>query len=328
MNRRKPFRIGIVLGSVLLAGMLVGSVDQTPVSWMRTVLLGTLGAQIPEVSTNQFQKEVIGEQPLQIAARRLPGAKDKSPQEVELEKLPKPLPPGQVKRHSKAELLDACLNQPKCRAKHEKAVAGKGQRPKNALPGLREESPQDKELQLLPQPQNPQSSPRGPKSDLFMPETSSGLLSWLNPFGASIAHAATPVNIHLTPGGGYVGGNYVAMYGAYLNPNGSNYLYSSWSNSQFASYSNNLPFAYVRFYVASGGYYDLSFKATNGKMKLRHQYNGPIIEEWDFSTPPTGWPGLYATKEWLDPGYHYFYFFQAPGSNYVRFDAVDITSWP
>jgi hypothetical protein len=327
MTRKKLLRIGIGMVVLMVAGALMAEVHQTPVSWMRTVLLENLGPQIPEALAQQPQREGTDEAFLQLAMKPRPAAKEKSPQDVKEEKFPKPLSRGQVKRSSKAQLIDKCKRQPKCMAKLQNAQ--KGQRPKKPRPTAKEESPQDKELKKFPRPQKPQSLPRGPRSEIIFPDKLPGLLSWLNPFEAEVAHAQTATSLFFTPGNGYSASPYATLYlyGGRLDPNGIYLLYGHWEIPSFASYSDSRGFSYLRFTAPATGYYILSFSGGRAKAKLRHQYGGPIIETWDFSASSTATVD-YATMEYLAQGSHNFYFFPEPGANYLYVYSASLESYP
>jgi len=327
MTRRKLLKIGLGVVVLMVAGVLMAGGNQTPVSWMRTVLLETLGPQIPEALADQPQREGTGEALFQLAMKRRPASKGKSPQDVQIEKAPKPLPRGQVKRSSKSQLIDKCKRQPKCMTKLQKAQ--KGQRPKKPRPAAKEESPQEKELKKFPRPQKPQSRPRGPRSEILLPEERPALLSWLNPFEAEVAHALSATSIFLTPGNGYNKSprTYLRLYGTQMDYNGTILLFGGWEIPAFSAYSASRPFAYLKFTAPTTGYYILNFNGGRAKAKLRHQYNGPIIETWDFSSSGAATVD-HATMEYLAQGDHNFYFFPEPGINYLYFYSASIESYP
>ena len=236
----------------------------------------------------------------------------------------RPTPPGQQKRASKAELIDACNKQPKCRAKMQAAKSGK--KPKNRKPAAREESPEDKALKQLPKPAQAAPGRQRSQNQILRPELTTSLWEWLNPFAVTEAFAQSAVSIQLDPinNRNSTPLSYLYLYGN--NTYGSNWFYLSGYWDLNSPNTENQPYAYVRFSAPTAGYYIIDFRAFRGKAKLRHQYNGPIIETWDFLSQGCS-PCNYATLEYLEVGNHYFYFWPE-GNSAFYFGGVGITSYP
>ena len=138
-----------LLGVVFLASGLTIS----PMRWMQEVLLDALGTHSATIAyaAQPQGKALTADAPMQLAKvlGRLAGKKSESREEKEIAKRGKPVPPGQVRKRSKAELVDQCNKQARCRAKLQGAQKGKGTRPKNVRPaGKRGESPEEKALSM------------------------------------------------------------------------------------------------------------------------------------------------------------------------------------
>ncbi|MDH5428795.1 MAG: hypothetical protein OEZ05_08045 [Nitrospirota bacterium] len=321
MKSSSLFRLSSLAVGGLMVGFLATSFTGSPVQWMQTALLQSLGANPSTVQASPLEEQKLGTGSFQLAKNIRPAAKGESPEEAQIKQLPPPVPPGQIRRPSKAELLDKCRKNPKCQAKLQDTQQ-KG--PKKPQPAAREESPEDIELKKLPKAVNPKARGRQPSSELMMPEDTQGLLSWFNPFQVAPVYGQSPVSINLTPGGPYISNSYMTLYGSRVYPNSSYYIssYDPWNNS----YSENNPFAYLRFSIPATGTYLINVRATQGKAKLRHQYNGPIIDTWDFTAQPYG-PYDYLTAEYLEQGYHYFYFWPDEGSAFYIYSA-SLESYP
>ena len=156
------------------------------------------------------------------------------------------------------------------------------------------------------------------------PEDSQPLLSWLNPFKVAPAYAQSGVSINVTPAGPYTSNSYLNLYGATVYSNNRYRLVSS-DPFNYSTTENN-PFAYLHFYVPTTGTYLINVQASNGKAKIRHLSNGPIIDSWDFTAEPYGTYD-YLTAEYLAQGYHYFYFWLDEGSH-VYIYSGSLESYP
>ena len=320
MKPRNVFKLtGLAIGG-LMVGVLTSSLPGTPVRWMQTTLLESLGVTPSVVQARPWEKRERGIASFQVAKSVRPAAKGESPEDAQLKKLPPPVPPGQLRRPTKAQLLDKCAKNPHCKAKLQKATQ---RGPNKPLPAAREESPEDKELKTLPKPTNPKARGPQPHGDLLMPEDRQTLLSWLNPFQVDSVYAQSAVSIYLTPAGPYTSGSYMSLYGARVYNNNRYYLY--YLDSFSTPTSENKPFAYLRFTVPATGTYLVNVQGTNGKAKIRHQSNGPIIDTWDFTAQPYGTYD-YLTAEYLEQGYHYFYFWPDGSGFYVY--SASLESYP
>jgi hypothetical protein len=279
---------------------------------MKTTLLETFSVTPAVAQAAPLENRQPGLAPFQVTKRVRPAAKKESPEEAQFKQLPKPVPPGQLRRPSKAELLDKCTKNPKCKAKLQ---AAKKRGPNKPRPAAREESPEDKELKKLPKPTNPKARGQQPRSDLMLPDNPETLLSWLNPFQVDSVYAQSAVSINLTPGGPYRSGSYMALSGVRVYTENRFYVYR---RDSFPGYANaeNKPHVYLRLQVPATGTYFVSVQAGRGKAKMRHQSGGPIIDTWDFTAQPYGTYD-YLTAEYLEQCVHSFYFWPDDSSFYI-----------
>jgi len=323
MEPRKVFRMsGMVVGG-LMVGFLATSLNGSPVAWMKTTLLESLGVSPSMVQAGPLENREPGIASLQVAQGVRPAAKKERPEEAQLKKMPPPVLPGQMRRPSKAGLLDKCMKNPRCRAKFQ---AAKKRGPNKPRPAAREESPEDKELKKLLKPVNPKARRLRPRSDLMLPEDTHTLLSWLNPFQVDPVYAQSAVfSIHLTPGGPWVGQSYMVLYGATAHPNNEFSLIAS--GPQNTRNSQNKSYAYYKLIVPTTGTYLLNVQAGRGKAVLRHQPDGPIIARWDFMAPPYRPVHDYITAEYLAQGSHGFYFGPI-GRTDIQIWSVSLESYP
>ena len=308
MRTRKIVKITTAILGLLGVAFLASGLTFSPVRWMQEVLLVSLGSRSADIAhAAQPQGAALTpDSPMQLAkALGRPAAKKgESREEKEIGKIGKPVPPGQIRKRSKAELIDQCNKQAKCKAKLRAAQNSKGKRPKNVrAAGRKGESPEEQGLSKIPKPVKP--SPRQQKSELILPEESSPLLSWLNPFAVSPAHAQSAYSFHLALPNQYSSTPYARLVTYGMSYWGSWYLYPTYVSTQ-ATLSENKPYIYLSTTVPSDGWYLINFQAGRGKAKLRHR-GGPIIETWDFSSQTCSRCD-YLTAEYLTAGYHYFYF--------------------
>ena len=321
MKPQKIFRMsGLAVGGIMV-GLLATSLNSSPVGWMKTALLESFSVTPAVAQAGPLENREPGMTSFQVVKHVRPAAKKESPEEAQLKQLPKPVPPGQLRRPSKAELLDKCNKNPRCKAKLQ---AAKKRGPNKPRPADREESPEDKELKKLPKPINPKVRGRQPRSNLMMPEGTNTLLSWLNPFQVAPVYAQSAVSINLTPGGPYTSGSFMNLYGARVYHSARYRLVAS--DTFFTTYTENKPFAYFRFSVPATGTYLVNVQASKGKAKMRHQYGGPIIDTWDFSAQPSGTYD-YLTAEYLEQGGHTFYFWPDVSSHFYIYSG-SLESYP
>lgn len=308
------FRLKTLVVGGLLIALFSMQVTGKPITWMQAALLDVLkirlGTGAPDTEFLQIVKSVR------------PATKGESPDEAEIKKLPPAIPQGQIRRPSKTELLDKCAKTPQCKAKLQKAQQ---RGPNKPLPAAREENPDEKEMKNLPKAVPPRGPRQPSSSGLLMPGEHQTLLAWLNPFQVTSAYAQSPVSIYLTPGAPYHSSNsFLNLFGAAVYYNGR-YILSSYHCGNHSQSEGN-PLAYFRVRIPSTGTYMINMQATNGKAKFRHQYNGPIIDTWDFTTQPYGTYD-YLTAEYLEQGDHWFYFWPDEGSAFY-FYSVSVESYP
>ena len=310
MNARKILRINGLAWGALMLGFLATSFSGSPVKWMQNIFLDSFGIDSSgSAHVKHFRESALIEtDPMQLAKTlgRPAGKPGESQEEIEIGKVPEPIPPGQIRRASKAELLEQCQKLPKCRATLQ--AVNQGKRPPNTLPaGKPGESQEDKTLSTLPKPIPPVPPRQSPRSGLDTFEPNSTLLSWLNPFAVSSAHAQSAFSLYLTPQNRYTPNPYgymhifgPAYWGSYrLQGKGQIII-------NHTTLTENKPYVYLAFNVPADGWYLINFQASQGKAKLRHRV-GPIIETWDFTAQSCSRCD-YLTAEYLVAGHHYFYF--------------------
>ena len=150
------------------------------------------------------------------------------------------------------------------------------------------------------------------------------LLSALNPFAASEAHAQTPFSVALSPTSSASGSNYIRLYGGY-SYNSNWYFYRSYKDA--IGHSNVRPYVYLRVNIPTAGYYTLNFRTYgyDRNYVLADNNTGEEIESW-----PSGGP--YGTQEQptileLAAGSHYFNFYSTQSSSSTRFLEVTVNSF-
>jgi hypothetical protein len=116
----------------------------------------------------------------------------------------------------------------------------------------------------------------------------------------------TPPDVKLYSYGG-IDGDYYRERDFYL-------LYGAYTTNQ--RYVENKPYVMLRVNIPADGRYLVNFSASRGTAKLRHQYSGPIIREWDFRNASCN-PCDYLVQLDLSQGYHYFYFWTQDSYKYV-----------
>ena len=321
MKPQKVFKMSSLAVGGIMVGLLAISLHGSPVGWMQTTLLEIFSVTPAVAQAGPLENRQLRAASFQVAKGVRPAAKKESPEDAQFKQLPKPVPPGQLRRPSKAELLDKCNKNPRCKAKLQ---AAKKRGPNKPRPAAREESPEEKELKKLPKPVNPKARGRQPRSDLMLPENTNTLLSWLNPFQVDSVYAQSGVSINLTPGGPYTSGSFMNLYGARVYRNNMYRLVAS--DTFFTTYTENKPFAYFVFSVPATGTYLVNVQASKGKAKMRHQYGGPIIDTWDF-TAQSGSTFDYLTAEYLEQGRHIFYFWPDVSSNFYIYSG-SLESYP
>ena len=325
MRTRKTVKMTTAILGLLGVAFLASGLTISPVRWTQEVLLASLGVRSADIvhAAQPQEGALTTDSPLQLAKvlGRLAGKKGESPEEKEIGNLGKPVPPGQIHKRSKTELLDQCNKLARCKAKLQ--AAKKGKRPAKVLPaGKKGESPEEKALSKIPKPAKPTPRYRQQKSELGLPDDNATLLSWLNPFAVPSAHAQSAFSLYLAPPNRYSSSPYgfFKLYGAAYW--GSYYLYGGGHTTIRNTNSENKPMVYFGTTVPADGWYLINVQGGRGKAKLRHRSNGPIIETWDFTTQSC-YRCDYLTAEYLTAGYHYFYFWPDGSNMYFYSMSVD-----
>jgi hypothetical protein len=266
---------------------------------------------------------LAGAQPIPGAKVPRPAAPGPSPEEQFQKQLPPPAKPEELKAPAQTDMESRCMQNPKCRQKLEQAKQGK--RPAKPLPAATEPSPEEKLQKSLPPPaqgippQRPRSQVPGPMDWLF---------SWLDPLTPEQAWAQSGFNLTFTPNSRSSSSpyGYLGLYGGYISGNSTSYtLYSPYSTTQPSS--ENKPFVFISTSLPAAGYYLIDVVASASLVKLRHQYNGPILETWDSRGGCGSSTCHYVTVDYYAAGGQYWYFWADP-TNHAYFYSVTIKSYP
>jgi len=247
-----------------------------------------------------------------------PAAQAESPEEKK-QKEHKP-PKEKAQRQTRDKKLNSCKKNPGCRAKLDAAMKkAPGRKP---LPAATEDSPEEAEHKKHAPPEH--AGPRPQKRSMNSPawEEIGSFLSKLNPIQPAMAQGT--YSVFVTPSDRYSSSPFAYLYGrfvtAYYN---FDYLYGGYNVPN--SYCENKPCEQFRVNVPSTGDYIINFSAHNysgGVGRLRHQYNGPVIEDWNFAGAGCTTCN-YATVEYLAAGWHNFYFWAPSGYLYVYSASVE-----
>ncbi len=322
MIRRSLMAMGFGVLGLIGWSMFADESWGPPVNWLMAAEGPNVSVKTPLQPKDNLKATTLRNSGIYLAGRVRPATKKESPEDLQLKKLPKAVPPGQLRRPSKKELTDLCNKRPNCRKKLQAIKTRKGQR--KPRPAAKGDTLEDRELKKLPKALRPKHLPRRqPRTELLMPSETSSVLSWLNPLLPEAAYAQSPVSIVLTPGGPYIGSN-LQLLGVRVYYNDRFYL-SSTDRGYNSANAENKSHAYIKFYVPSTGDYLINISAGRGKAKLRHQSGGPIIDTWDFRNVPYGTYN-YLTAEYLAQGNHYFYFWPDDSGFYIY--SVSLESYP
>ncbi len=195
MKPRKLIRVGGLAVGGLMVGLLAISLNGTPEKWMKTALLEALSVTPNLAQAAPFTDGEVENASLQLARAKRPAEKKESPEMAQMKKLPPPIPRGKLRRPSRADLVNACNKEPKCRG--ELQVAKQGKAPKNRQPIPQGESPEQKEMKKLPKPAKGIPLGGQPRSELLLPAEGTSLLGWLNTFQVSEAYAQSGFSLYL-----------------------------------------------------------------------------------------------------------------------------------
>ena len=253
-----------------------------------------------------------------------PAAAGPSPEEDALKKLPPPAKPGEVRAPSVADMEQHCMKNPKCRQKMEQAKQGK--RPAKPLPAAKEPSPEEKLQKSLPAPAQG-VPPAGPRSQV--PGPVEQFFSWLNPFTPEQAWAQSGFSLMFTPDNRYSQSPYgnIGLYGGYIYSTSTAYILTN-SYSTNVTSTENKPFIYLRTNLPAAGYYLIDVQSSGSLTKLRHQYNGPILETWDYRSGCGSSICHNVTVDYYEAGYQYWYFWVDPTVWGAYFYNITIKAYP
>jgi hypothetical protein len=323
MGKPETLKIAGCMVGLLVIGILTADISFSPMDQIKKTLRQALGVKATMLNAPILEARERANASGQFVKNMLPAGKGKgeNPEDLELRKNPPPPHPGRGEPKSKADLMRACEQQPKCRQKlNEAKRKGKPQNPRPAKTG---KSPEELELEKFPAPPQPAGGLDKRKGDLQnFPVTT--LLGWLNPFSPLEVQAQSDVSIYLTPCNkrhSMAGLQFHGVELPFSNPYARFVPYTK-TNRANTDYK---PYLTVHFKAPATGWYILNFRATRAAAKLRHQYNGSIIETWDFMSQPNGWYN-YATIEYLAQGSHIFLWWGTQG--WPHLSSVNISSFP
>ena len=265
-------------------------------------------------------------QPVPGAKTLRPAAVGPSPEENFKKQLPPPAKPEELRAPTQADMEAQCMKSPKCQAKL--AQAKQSKRPATPLPAATEPSPEEKLQKQLPAPA--QGLPRiGPRSHI--PGPVERFFSSLNPFTPDSAWAQTGFSVILTPQSTYNATpyGYLIISGAYICCNANDYVGLINSGYTIPSpYTDNKPYVFLVTSFPAAGYYLIDVIASNSLAKLRHQYNGPILETWDYRAGCGASTCHHVTVDYYAAGWQNFYFWADPTVWGTYFYSITIKSYP
>ena len=253
-----------------------------------------------------------------------PAAAGPSPEEDAQKKLPPPAKPGEVRAPNVADMEQHCMKNPKCRQKMEQAKQGK--RPAKPLPAAKEPSPEEKLQKSLPPPAQG-VPPAGPRSQV--PGPVERFFSRLNPFNPEQAWAQSGFNLTFTPDNRYSQSpyGYIGLYGGYTYSTVTWYRLHNYYSTN-SSTTEQKPFIYLSTNLPAEGYYLVDVQTSPSLTKLRHQYNGPILETWDYQSGCGSSICHNVTVDYYAAGYQYWYFWIDPAVGGAYFYSITIKSYP
>lgn len=269
--------------------------------------LGSAGAGniLFENTTQQTKADVT----ILMAAR--PAAKADSPEQAALDRLTPSAKPADIRPPAREQIIGECRKDPECaRQLATDRQGGKGSRPRPAAKG---DSPEDIEFRRLNVPPQPVLRPR---SDMA-PTLLGKLLARLNPIGTAYA-VGEKYSVHLTPSRNMMPGG--RLYGIGVVDSDNSRRQDAYLLHQFGSttrsYAESRPYVMLTVTVPYTGRYLVSFRASRGTAKLRHQPSGPVINEWDKRSESCD-PCDYVALVELEAGDHYFYYWTNDAYQFV-----------
>ena len=226
------------------------------------------------------------------------------------------LPERPPQKPTREQIFANCMQTPACREAMEQGARQDDPRPPR--PAAQEPSPEEKSLQQM----RPEAG-GSPHAQIDWIGGLEALLAMLNPIPS--AHAATYTispsyyaseprySFTLTPSEPTFAKlySYLVIYGARVYGE-SPLLYGSRTYSP-SPVSEERPYVYFRVYAPESGEYVVNIQGTRGQAKLRHQYSGPIVAQWNYSSS-TSYDANYTSVLRLEAGYHYFYFWPTNSS--------------
>lgn len=311
-----------------LLGLILLPIDFSVSQWEKDhdgLLKNLAIVSVGLVHAAPSQEEVFPSQFSTQFAQILPrqsGKPEIRPKNMKIPKLPTPVPPGQVRKVTKAALLAQCQRLPKCKTQLQNAK--RGLRPRSLfLPIQPGKIPEE---DLLPIPQRAPVTPRlQPRSEQIPPKERSTILSWLNPFDVSPVQAQNEFSLNLTlpdnwKSPEYYGGS-MKVYGASYW--GGFYLYDKKYISVNRLATENNPYVYLSTgALPAEGWYFINFQASRGKGKLRHHSRPRSFESWNF-TGNSCEVCDYLSLMYLGKGTHILYFWPDDSSFYIYGSSIN-----
>ena len=288
MRNPKAFKLRTIISSFIALAILFASYTIAPIDRMKESLLQSISATSSVAQTSLSDLDTETNASFQVAKKLSTNDQLGIPQ-----------------YSSQAELLDLCKKMPHCLAKLGAITSGQRQ----PLPAINDSILMEQET----------------RNEILMLEEAPYLLSWLNPFQVDTAYAQTPVSIKLTPGTS-ASGLMINLFGAHLDPGPSAPVYALDGRDYFtSSQTENEPHIEILFTAPHTGTYLINVVASQGKAKMRHAFNGPILDTWDFSSEPGNWYD-YLTAEYLKKGTHFIYFWPVNGQ-YIQISFGSVQSY-
>ena len=247
-----------------------------------------------------------------------PAAQAESPEEKK-QKEHKP-PKEKAQRQTRDKKLNSCRKNPGCRAKLDAAMKKTpGRKP---LPAATEDSPEEAEHKKHAPPEH--AGPKPQKRSMLSPtwDEVGSFLSKLSPIQPAMAQGN--YSVFVTPTNRFSSSPYGTLYGYFVFAyNNRDYLNAGYNVPM--QYCENKSCEYLTVKVPTTGDYIINFSAYNyqgGVGRMRHQWNGPVIEDWNFAGADCNTCN-YATVEYLAAGYHTFFFWAPSGYLYVYSASVE-----
>lgn len=129
---------------------------------------------------------------------------------------------------------------------------------------------------------------------------------------------SSPSDLFATPSrstSSYIQLSSVGAYDTYYYRSKDLYmLYNTYASTSYTGYADGKPYARLYVYIQKEGNYLVSFRASAGSARMRHNTNGYVVGNWSLSGCN---PCDYSVPVALSAGGHYFYFWATDSYKYV-----------